>query len=456
MATTGGQSGTPVGGGTPLSSIIYSKEHSNIFPLESWRRSIGYHPWHFWGLADDGLLKLSSKCNRVVPQYAWQASDMPSREAVRLAIISAENLLRQHLRFSVGTRFIDETVSYPRPKDYGKQFSAPIGSDGRWLSVQATENYVKKAGIEAVEMIQAGATVAYSDEDSDDYNDTFTLTAPTTVTDPDQIAVYFAAGDRLDGDPVSEKYRISPIKVTINSGTLTIKGPAWCCVRPIRYEGLNPVGIDPSSSDVFATTLDIARRYCDPTGTTIDDCQAVMIWETTPFPSWACACNGTLTYADGSRDPAALAYAVARVQIREERYGHLTAGHAIYDETNEQWVAKQWGSYRQPDRIRLRYQCGVPIDALSSTTGLPFTQGNWDTTVARLTCAEIPQRQWACDDANSEIYRWQFDRARAQGANDEQYRISDEELNNPFGTAAGAIYAWRQVKNLAVSRAVVF
>jgi len=38
--------------------------------------------------------------------------------------------------------------------------------------------------------------------------------------------------------------------------------------------------------------------------------------------------------------------------------------------------------------------------------------------------------------------------ARSAGANDEQYAIGPGDLDNPFGTLRGQVYAWKQVKNL--------
>lgn len=435
----------------------YSTKASNIFPLESWRQQIGYHPWHFWGMKDDNLLKLTSACNRTIPQYAWQAADMPSREALKQAIIAAEARLREHLRFSVGLRFIEETIQYPRPQSNGQQYAASIGTDGRWLPVFATENHVQKMGVETLTAIELNSAVTPSDRDGDGYNDTFTLSVATTVTDPNEIAIYFSSADRKHTtDPVAEEYRVAPVKIEIDSGTLTVTGPMWILVRPVKYEGLQAQGLNPATAGVYATTLDIYRRYCDPTGTTIDTAQAVLIWETEPYPPWAVCCGDGLTFADGSADPSAEAYAIARCVIRDGRLGVIGAGQAAYDATTGLWNGTAWGTYRQPDRIKLRYQAGVAIDALGDVGLHTFEHGAWDTIVARLACAELPQRQWACDDANQEIYRWQFDRARAAGANDEQYRIGDRDLNNPFGTAAGAIYAWNQVKNLAITRAVLF
>ena len=71
------------------------------------------------------------------------------------------------------------------------------------------------------------------------------------------------------------------------------------------------------------------------------------------------------------------------------------------------------------------------------------------TTQRRLAAAELSTRVCACDTANRELYRWQFDLSRAAGANDEQYQISANDLDNPFGTRAGQVAAWKEVKHLS-------
>ena len=77
------------------------------------------------------------------------------------------------------------------------------------------------------------------DANGDGVNELATFTQATTATDPSQIAVYFAAADRVNGDPVAEPYRIRPLAVTIAGGVATIKGDAWLFVAPILSEGFD-------------------------------------------------------------------------------------------------------------------------------------------------------------------------------------------------------------------------
>jgi hypothetical protein len=61
---------------------------------------------------------------------------------------------------------------------------------------------------------------------------------------------------------------------------------------------------------------------------------------------------------------------------------------------------------------------------------------------------ELARPLCACDEANRELYRWQFDLARTGGSNDESYTsVSAADLDNPFGTRRGHVYAWRFVND---------
>lgn len=424
----------------------------NQLPLEVWRSEIGgYNPWHFWGLADTDKLALSSQCNTLVYEYNWQGTHAAGRSEIRSAIRTAEDRLREHLHFSVGRRFLVDTIDYPRPTTAAHQFVSPAGNRDRWMNITLSEGHVRNIGAETRALIE-DATVTYSDDDGDGINETFTLTVTTSITDPDEIAVYFKSADRLDGAAVSERWRIAPVQVSISGGVATIKGRAYLLVRPILYEGLSVSGLDPSDSGNFATSLEVYRRYTDSTGQTTDDAQAVLVWETAPYPPWAAGCSfdSSIAFTTNSRDPAAIGLAVARAQIRNARLGEVTIGRAVYDSDTGQWIGADWGSYRQPDRVIVRYEAGAPLSTVENTLNQAGVKGNWDTVVARLAAAELVDAICACDTANRTLWRWQFDLARAAGAADEQYRIDDRDLANPLGTRAGAVYAWQRIRQLRV------
>lgn len=414
-----------------------------LMPLETFRQVLGYNPWHFFSLVGTiGRTRVSSECNDVVYQYAWQNADAAGRQDVLDALISAEDKLFSYLRFRTGPRYVVETLSYPRFYDTVLR-AGFYDPSGHWTSVETTEKYVLALGVETRAAIQANVAVVYSDPDGDTINELATLSIATTVTDPDQIEVYFDSTDRFDGSSIpatgdigdAGRFRIAPLTVRISGGTATIRGPSWLFVKPANQElGEN---LDPADATNFATTVDIYRRYTDPDGTTTDTAQASLIWESAPCGDYWWCCGAT--------DPAALGQAIARAGIRDSRRGLVSLGPSAYDTAAATWAAAACGTPGYaPDRVTVRYRAGIALSG-------GITAEPWRTIVARLAMAELSERLCACATANRELARWQFDLARSSGANDEAYgAVSAADLDGPFGTRRGQVEAWKAVKNTRV------
>lgn len=409
-----------------------------LLPLDNFRSILGFHPAHFWGVAGENeLTAIRSNCPCLVRQYAWQLSDAVGRHEIAQAIETAEARLREWLGYSVAPRYTVETLAWP----------SPWPGDGRWQTVQLSEGYVQAAGIESLAAIGAAAVVAYSDVDGDGLDETFTISAATTVTDVKEIAVYFAAADRFDGpdftDDVGDRWRIQPISITIAGGTVTVKGSKWLLVKPILHEGFTNVGangLEPTTVGNFVTTLDIYRRTTGADGTTAATSQGVIVWETEPHYSCCGNVSESSAYSGSPYDPAAVAQAVARVGIRDSEHGIVAPAEASYNTTTGIWSALDWTVCAWPDRVTVRTLSGYPLDA----DGQMARQ--WRTIVARLAAAELARPVCGCEEANRELYYWQFDLSRT-GASDELF-AAPADLDNPFGSRRGHLYAWRQVKNL--------
>lgn len=422
----------------------------NLLPLYSFFEVLGFDPWHALGIAGTGELGISG-CDDLVRRYEWQNSDAVGHKAIEDAIEHAETRLREYLGFSVAPRYTSETIAWPPSP-------GPWGSDGRWLSVKLGEGEVRAVGTELLTAISAGAAVAYSDVDGDGFDDTFTITAATTVTDTSEIAVYFSSGDRFNGfgatTTVGDRWRLRPVQVSISGGVVTVRGPRQLCVEPIKYEGRTNIGangLNPSTTTDFVTTLDIYRRTTDASGTTAATGSAVITWETRPSHGWWCCCNGCVasdSYSGSPYDPAAVAQAVARVGIRDGTRGLVTPAESSYDSTTGIWSSLDWSVCSTPDRVTVRYLAGFPLGADGQM------QEPYRTIVARMAAAELTRPVCGCDSANRELYRWQFDLSQtARG--DELFSISPEDLNNPFGVRRGQVYAWKMVRRLQQTQGIL-
>jgi hypothetical protein len=417
---------------------------SSLLPLDTWRSLMGMHPLHFYQLADNDKAKVTSACNDLVRQYAWQDADAVGRDEIIQAIATAEDRLREYLGYSIAPRYISEVLPWPRLFDALRLRTGAWGGDGRWLSVQLSEGYVQAVGVESLTLL-GNVLVTPSDVDGDGYNDTFTISIATTITDTSQIAVYFAAADRFDGSGASERWRIQPVTVSISAGTATIKGAYRLLVKPIKYEGLGLGTLSPATATNFVTTLDIYQRTTNGNGTAATNSQAVITWETDPAAGYLCCGSTNISSAYGGSpfDPAAVAQAVARVGIRDAIHGIVTPAEATYNTTTGIWSSLDWSVCAEPDRVTVRYLAGLPLDSDGQM------QASWRPIVARLAAAELGRPICGCSEANREIYRWQTDLARTSGAADEAYgAVSAADLDNPFGTRRGSVYAWRAVRNL--------
>lgn len=411
----------------------------NLLPLEKWRQIMGYHPWHFWGLAGSDLAKLSSKCNSLVYQYAWQNTDAGSRSDIVAAIENAEAMMAREMGYYPAPHWGEEVVQYPKYYDRSLWRTVMADAEGHWLQVRLKEGRVQQMGVPVWTLLGSQA-VTLSDSDGDGLSDVFTTAAvATTETNSDNIAVYFSAGDRLD--TTLENWEIAPVRKTIAGGNVVIVGRAWQIVKPVLYEGQSPAGLDPLVVANYATTVDVYVRKNNPDGITNDDCQAELIWETLPYPSWATCCGCSSGATTPATDPAAEAYAVARAGIRDGDTGIVYFGRAVYNAATGIWEAVNWGICRPPDRVRVRYLAG---NALANGQ----MELKYQAAVARLAAAELGRPICACESANREVYRWQFDLSRSSGAADESYAyMSPEQLNNPFGMRRGHVYAWKFVQD---------
>ena len=431
-----------------------------LLPLDTWRHILHYHPLHFWQLAGN-TAPLSNASGGLVREYAWQNADAVGRSEIREAILTAEDRLRAYLGYSPAPRAVVETLPWPRLED---RFLVRINANdptGRYVSLTLSEGQIQAVGADTLTLL-GNVAVTYSDRDGDGVNDTFSCQIATSITDITQIEAYFAASDQFDGTQPMERWKIAPVTVSITGGTATITGRAWLLVKPIKYEGFLPVSssavdtsgaLDPTNAATFATTLDIYSHTTDPNGTTFDTAQATLIWETRPCVGSWCLYNPqavtTYTPAGSAFDPAAQAFAIARVGIRDADLGIVTPAEATRDATTGIWAQVRFDPLYEPDRVTVRYRAGQPLDPV--TGQMP---NQWAVIVARLAAAELTRPIAATDAANRELYRWQFDLARGGGKAEEQFQISPQDLDNPLGTRAGQVWAWKQIRNQRLLRAI--
>jgi hypothetical protein len=415
MAAGSGQ-GSPVASVAGVSSPSSGPRvlHAEQIALEQFRMAFGFHPWHFWQLADvhgpgyRAVVPVESGCDSVTREYQHTSGLMNGRVDMRGAVNEARELLMNKLGFPVTRTWVTETVPIMGRRGSCAEFVTSLG-------------YVRRVGRMVVETLSAGMTVTYSDGDGDGLKETFTVTTPVLASSiaNDELVVRTLPGDASD----SRQVEIAPITITRNvNGTATITGRAWLCVKPERYDGEYRIpteggaqsndSLDPRTDTNFVAQLELIRRYTDvSTGavvtkdTCLNGCNC--------NPSGVCCAGGKL--ADGT-------YAVA---VRDSRLGICSIDGCA-----------------DGDFVTLTYEAG--FDDL--TRGI-----DWMRVVARLAATFMNGACAACKTApgQNEFARWQTD--RAYYGNFQGFKESTG-TDNPFNTREGAIWAWERVKSLKITK----
>jgi hypothetical protein len=400
-----------------------------LLSLDEFRRLMSFHPWHFWQLADSQIIPITNHCSTLVMQYAWQNVDAVGRANVLEAILNAERMLKEHLGYSTSPDWETDELQWPQYFDPRSMYLSSADAIGRWLSVRTNYLRVHALGIMVRNLI-GDAIVVLADDDVDGLAERFTLTIATTVTDPGQIAVYFTAADRYDGSVMSERWRVKPISVVISGGFATITGRVWTIVRPVMYEGVATAAIDPTVVGNYASSLSVVQLATDT------EDQGAFLWETQPDGS----CCAPAAFGGNSRDPSGYAAQIARYVVRMGDLGYVAGEASAYDGIAGEWVAINWDIDYPPQKVRVNYKAGWDPE----NSGVMSER--MKVIVARLAAAELASPICGCDVANRELSRWQFDLARSAGAGDEQYQMGFDDMQNPFGTRRGHLYAWKAIQ----------
>lgn len=401
--------------------------------LQDWFSQFQFHPWHSNQLANQDL-KLTSVSNALVYEYGWQNANRAGRYDIRTSIRQSSELFSKYAGFYPALHFVEKSLPYPQMGDYRLWNFTSSDSHGMYLGMSLPEGYVHKLGIEALSGTST-EPVVYSDLDSDGVFETATVTWNVpTGTIPDEVYVTFDPNDVLYTDE-DRVYNVKPRKVTISSGVATIIIDSYQLVAPIKYTTpiqvqLNPAILPPNALSPFVSNLVVSRKFCNSEGTTLETAQAVLIWESAPYPAW----TYPWSFVDPVADPSEMRYAIARGGVRDSLNGIVYLGEAVYDVNNHTWSGRpNFSQCRPPDRVLVRYLAGN-------------TQPFLDTAIGRLSAAELNRPICAAEEANRQLANWQFDVART-GASDELY-AQPNDFGNPIGSRRGHIYAWRVIQQL--------
>jgi hypothetical protein len=400
-----------------------------LLPLDTWAEIVGLDPRHFNQVTTAALPNTS--CSAVVKQYAWQESGQVAREDIAQAIAHAERQVTRELGYTpVPDWIVDERVRTVQPGIPDVINKGQADARGFAMPAFLAKKHFITGGIEAKTLIEAGADMAYTDEDGDGYLETATVIVATTVTDPAEIAVYYP------GENGRDEWEIRPLNdpltrrrsVTIAGGNATIVMASEQLVDANLLAALNPAAVDGDVASNFNATVDVFRHFNDP------QTQVTLMWlPTAQFCD--CGTTGCVTCAHTVQTGCFVS--------RDLRNSIINFSAATWNATTEAFDTAVPTVSRIPENLRAFYYAGFQdLDHADA----PRLEMDPDLArhIAYLSLLHLPRPVCSCDAVKTLFADKRTDlalRVSTQAAS-QSYQLSPRHLNNPWGTQRAAIEAW--------------
>lgn len=401
-------------------------------PLDRWADILGIMPLHFSGVISN-TSPLGSSCGRVWFQYPWQAADAVSREDVAEAIMMAEEAIERQTGYRLLPSWeTDERVIPSQPGVLDLINTGFINPRGFRPSTSLRWGHFISGGVKAQTVLQAGASVWYSDQDGDGYEESAVVQISTTgVTDEEEVAIYFpASATGLAGD---ERWRVLPLRaISIDAAHSLVTVTMWKhqLVRPELWGQFNPDSIDGDDQDQFLPSVDVYRTYNDP------QTQVDLLWQ--PQPT-LCSCGSTgcpmcvLTTQTGCLVPV------------DPRKGRVSYDAATWDATDEEFDPQDLSVARSPDQLRTWYRAG--LRDMRRTWPDYQMDPEMERAVVYLSLTYLDRPMCGCHNLEAAWRRWTEDLSvrYSDQTISKSYQTTRRMLDNPFGRSRGAVYAWEVV-----------
>lgn len=387
-------------------------------PLDRFFQIMGADPMHSNGIVAS-VRPPRSGCDDIWLQFDWQNAQQVSRESLAEAIKDAEQQIANYVGYNLLPEWvIDERHNTQRP-GMPELFSSSINIRGQRKTIRTDKAHVISGGQRSKIVIEAASAIVRSDEDGDGYAETCTVTAATTVTDVNEIRVYYPSKNAAD------IWEIRPFdSVSISGGVATITFKIWQIVLPDLLEALNATGIDGDTASNFLTTADVYRVHNNP------QTQVQFLWE--PFPNCACDTGSCTVCQHGAQNGCLLSH--------DFRLGRFAYSPADFDTETESFTESSFSNGRDPDQLRIWYQAGWQ----DKNRDRPWQQLDpfWERAIAYFAVALLDREICECEPLIVFWQQWREHLSRASG--ERTFNISLSDLDNQFGTWQGAIYAWKR------------
>lgn len=394
-------------------------------PLDTWAELIGFHPFHFNGLNSNTYLT-NLQCGGTWLQHAYQNAGRLGREDIALAIKEAEDMIEDHLGYHLLPDWIEsERDNFTRPALRDLYNANGRNVRGQRVSLTAHRGWILSGGVRVKDGIETAA-VARSDADGDLYDELVTVSVGTSVTDPDEIKVYYP------GEEFADEWEIRPINVSIAANVATITFKSWQIVKPElqeRLDGVGTDGIDAENDANYLTTVDVVRVYNDP------QTQVTFIWELDkPWLPCGCGSATCITCQLGTQ--------TGCFHLREERIGILVPAPGTWSVANQGFTPVLFSEWGAPDQALLHYYSGFQDRRLSRSKSVMAKF--WQQAVAYYASSLLTKAGCGCEQATQYIEHWRSDRSFSSRTTGTSFQ-TQSQLTNPLGSTEGAKYAWERI-----------
>lgn len=364
---------------------------------------MGIHPLHINQM-------FAGECGSPMFQYAWQHPGQLGREDLAYAIHNAEDLISDFLGFYPKATWSEEV--YP----ISSRTIRPLVT-GRGMFIEG--------GKEAKTVVAADKAVGTLGE-------TMTFTQAVTFTDPEELAIFYP------GHSGDDAWEITPVLVSISTGTASITVKKWQLVKESLLEDLEAEEVDYTDSGNFLTTVDVYRRYNDPS------VQA----QFEGFQAACFSCSGSGCVSCTAVEQSACIKAMYPEQ------GVLGFTPATWDDDNSRFLGAEWAcAADKPLRVRAWLRSGWR-DPRRATFRNTIMDPRLERAIAILTMAIIGD-EGLCVCLSRIHERWAVDLAKQESGDvATSFKMSREDLRNVFGTTRGGLEAWRLVREVRNGTAV--
>lgn len=384
-------------------------------------------------------------------QFDWQAPGQLSIDTLARTIQTAERDIESFLGYSIAPNWISQEVhQYPReyrPDFYGNGLDVR----GQMKTIRTKRGRVIAAGRRATTLLGtpavSGASLVYTDPNGDGWDTLATITVPTTLTNVDEIKLYFTGNG---GDPIWE---VRPVKSKAIVGVnVVITVDSWLLVDPDLQNALptdEETSIDGGNSANYVQNIEVRREFTDFTLPS-----AQFFWERKPRVGNHVFCPTCTSCAGTGCEVCTLIGQDGCFHQRDVYSGLIVPVPAVYDATDARWERLKWAECREPDLVKVWYYAGEQSerflrDEVTDPLDLRLARIVAQMATARLTCNFRTNNNVA-----TMVEYWRRDMAES-GADLSTIFTPPDILNNPFGTHRGEVEAYRALNFHTERRAKV-